>query len=137
MIYKTWPATLKSLKPVQDFIDALAVEAGAGGKQLLSIRLIVEEVVVNIITYAYPKDDSGEIGVEFQASGNEITISFTDTGPPFDPLNASAPDIKQSIVDRRVGGLGIFMVRQIADDVRYLRCDNRNILSVKLNLPVT
>ncbi len=136
MTYRIWPAELKSLKPIQDFIEPLALKAGVSNKKLLSISLIVEEIVVNIIKHAYPKADSGEIGIDFRSSENEISIFFMDRGIPFDPMDTAAPDIKKSIVERKVGGLGIFMVRKIADDVSYIRCGNQNILTVRFSCDI-
>ncbi|MBF0201522.1 MAG: ATP-binding protein [Desulfamplus sp.] len=132
---QTWPAKITSLDSIQEFIASVAQEAGVDSKRSVSITLIVEEIAVNIINYAYKDDEPGDItvSVDFTPLGEEISISFADTGTPFNPLEKEPPDINQDIMERRIGGLGIFMVREIADDVTYTRCCSKNILTVKVN----
>lgn len=134
MKHEKWPATLESLNAIRDFVEAFAVKAGVSPGKIMSVHLIVEELVVNIINYAYPKDDLGEIGIGIRISGNKILLSFIDTGFSFDPLKVGNPDIHQDVMEREIGGLGIFMVKKMADDVHYARKDGKNILTVTLNL---
>ncbi|SLM32857.1 Predicted anti-sigma F protein (E-sigma F) [Desulfamplus magnetovallimortis] len=134
MISSTWSATLDSLISMQEHVSSLAVEAGATAKQSLSISLIVEEIAVNIINYAYDTEESQTITIEFDKDSDHIYISFIDTGYAFDPLSAEEPDTTKDLNDRQIGGLGLFLVKQMADDIKYNRCDNKNILTVTLNL---
>jgi len=91
------------------------------------IRLCVEEVVENIVRYAY-KDGQGfvEIGTELQ--DGVLTISFRDAGVQFDPLAKDDPDITLSADERQIGGLGIFLCKQMMDDLRYEYRDGCNCL---------
>ncbi len=134
MIHHSWPATLDSLTSIQDYIQHHVVLAGIHAKQAFSIQLIVEEVIVNIISHAYRNTDPGIITIGIEFSGDTVSISFSDTGPPFDPLGATPPDITEGINERSVGGLGILMVTQMADGIEYHRCDNKNILTVMINM---
>ena len=134
MIHRSWPATLDSLTSIQDYIQHHAVQAGVQTQQIFSIQLIVDEVIANITNYAYPHTDSGMITIGIEFSKDTFSISFSDDGPPFNPLDATPPDITESIDDREIGGLGIFMVRQMADKIEYNRHDNKNSLTVMINI---
>ena len=134
MIGNTWPATLNSLTSIQAFIQKQTTLANLQPSRLPVIHIIVEEIVVNIINHAYKDTDSGNISIEFQWSNDRLTLSFSDTAPPFDPLAAAPPDITKNIDERDIGGLGLFMVTQMADGIQYKRKDNKNILTVTINM---
>lgn len=134
MTHHSWPATLDSLTSIQDYIQHHAVLAGVHAKQAFSIQLIVEEVIANIVNHAYRNTDSGIITIGVEFSGDTVSISFSDTGPPFDPLGATLPDITEGIDERDIGGLGILMVIKMADGIEYHRRDNKNILTVTINM---
>ncbi len=101
------------------------------GKDLLVLRLACEEVVMNITSYAYPEDVEGYLDVETEKTDNRIVICFKDGGAPFNPLEQEQPDTKQSWEERRIGGLGIFLVMKKMDAVRYAYEDNENILTIE------
>ena len=98
---------------------------------LFKIRLSVEEVVENVVRYAYANGD-GFLGVETETDGNGLlTITLTDAGKPFDPLEKEDPDITLSAEERQIGGLGIFLTKQMMDEVRYKYENGCNILTLK------
>ncbi|MBP5710486.1 MAG: ATP-binding protein [Bacteroidales bacterium] len=98
---------------------------------LFKIRLSVEEVVENVVQYAYANGD-GFLGVETEIDGNGLlTITLTDAGKPFDPLAKDDPDITLSAEERQIGGLGIFLTKQMMDEVRYKYENGCNILTLK------
>jgi len=134
MIRDTWPATLNSLTPIQTFIQKHATLASLQTTRLPAIHVIVEEIVVNIINHAYKNTESEKISIEFSCLNNTLTLSFSDTGPPFDPLTADAPDTTKNVDERDIGGLGLFMVTQMADEIKYNRNDNKNILTIIMNM---
>ncbi|MFK5954311.1 MAG: ATP-binding protein, partial [Desulfobacterium sp.] len=134
MLHHSWPATLDSLTSIQNYIQHHTVLAGVHVKQAFSIQLIVEEVIANIINHAYRNTDSGIITIGVEFPGDTVSISFSDTGPPFDPLGAAPPDITEDIEERNIGGLGILMVTQMADRIEYHRRDNKNILTVRIKM---
>lgn len=98
----------------------------------MPINLALEEAVSNVMLYAYP-GKSGQVLVECDKS-DKLVFTITDSGVPFDPTQQEDPDVTQSAEDRPIGGLGIFLVRQIMDDIRYERKDNKNILTLTKKL---
>ena len=94
----------------------------------MPINLALEEAVSNVMLYAYP-GKSGQVLIECDKS-DKLVFTITDSGVPFDPTQQEDPDVTQSAEDRPIGGLGIFLVRQIMDDIRYERKDNKNILTL-------
>ena len=100
-------------------------------KDLFVIRLACEELVMNITSYAYPEDVDGFLDVDIEKTDDRIVISFKDGGVPFNPLEQEKPDTKLSWEQRNIGGLGIFLVIEETDAVRYAYEDNKNILTVE------
>ena len=94
-----------------------------------AIRLACEEVVVNIASYAYPDDVEGFIDIDIQKT-DRIILRFEDGGVPFNPLNYEEPDITLPWEERRIGGLGIYLVMKKMDAVRYEYANDRNILTI-------
>ena len=94
------------------------------------VRLCVEEVEENILSYS----GTTWVSVAALGEGKTLTICFQDGGTPFDPLAREDPDITSSIDDREVGGLGIFLCKQLMDEIHYRNEDGNNILTMKLNL---
>ena len=99
-------------------------------KDTLTIRLACEEIVMNVTSYAYPKGSDGYLDVEIQKT-DRITIRFKDGGAPFNPLELKKPDTTLSWKQRRMGGLGIFLVTKKMDNVRYAYVDNENVLTIE------
>jgi sigma-B regulation protein RsbU (phosphoserine phosphatase) len=97
--------------------------------------LATEEVLANIATHAYAGQPAGEARVEIRLLPEEIQLRFEDTGPPFNPLEQPAPDLEAPIAARRVGGLGIFLVRQLVDRCEYVREGPANVLTVHHRRP--
>ena len=95
-----------------------------------AIRLACEEVVVNIASYAYPDDVEGFIDIDIQKT-DRLILRFEDGGVPFNPLNYEEPDITLPWEERRIGGLGIYLVMKKMDAVRYEYANNRNILTIE------
>lgn len=102
-------------------------------KTNLQLRLICEEILVNTSSYAYLSDENGKmtVNVDFDDEDNEIIISFTDFGKEFNPLAKEDPDINQDVMERQIGGLGIFTVKKFSDDVSWTRENNMNKLTIK------
>lgn len=98
---------------------------------LFKIRLCIEEAVVNIVEYAYGRGD-GWLEAETTNDGKSIRIILRDAGTPFDPLDKPDPDITLSVEERQIGGLGIFLCKQIMDEVSYAYEGGCNILSMTM-----
>jgi anti-sigma regulatory factor (Ser/Thr protein kinase) len=101
---------------------------------VMILRLACEEVVMNIASYAYPDDEEGFIEVEIDKKDDRIVIIFKDGGVPFNPKDHEMPDTKLPLEQRRIGGLGIFLVISKMDDVRYAYVDNKNVLTIEKKL---
>ena len=124
-----------NLPRVQAFIDEQLEEAGCPMPAQISIDIAVEELFVNITSYAY----DGELGVVvIRVTVHEdplsIEITFIDNGKQYDPLAKADPDTTLSVRERKKGGLGIFMVKNTMDNVSYEYKDGKNILTIKKNL---
>ncbi len=100
-----------------------------------SINLALEEAVVNVMSYAYPAGTEGKVELDsIVTPGKEWKFVLSDEGTPFDPTAAEEVDVTLDVEDRPIGGLGIFLVRQIMDEVSYERVDNKNVLTMIKNL---
>lgn len=99
---------------------------------LFKIRLAVEETVENVVRYAYSGGIGWlEVGTEFDTSSLILSIELRDAGVPFNPLLAPDPDVTLSAEDRQIGGLGIFLCKQLMDSVTYNYIDNCNVLHMQ------
>lgn len=101
-----------------------------------AVNLAIEEAVVNSIMYAYPEGKEGEVKLTAEVDRNEKTITFTlsDHGVEFNPLSMPEADTTLGVEERKIGGLGIFLVKQLMDKIEYKRNGNENILTMKKNL---
>lgn len=116
---------------IAEFIDNLVKENELDLSLAGNMNLALEEAVVNVMNYAYPKGQKGDINLEVYANEARIKFVITDEGTPFDPTTKADPDINASLDDRPIGGLGIFLVRQLMDSVNYERINNKNILTLR------
>ncbi len=123
----TIPAKLENLETMIQFVMAGAKKLEFDKQTLNQLHVAVEEVLVNIINYAYEKQP-GEVEIGYDLDANQLTMRISDKGLPFNPLDLPAPDINLPIEERPIGGLGIFMMREIMDEVSYERENNRNSL---------
>lgn len=97
----------------------------------MGIRMALDEALTNVIMYAYPEENPCEICLQITKEGNVLSFKISDNGIPFDPTLMPDVDTTTSAEDRKIGGLGIFMIRQIMDEVSYLRLENTNIFTFK------
>ena len=123
------PAEIDHLDNVLDFVNAAIDDLNADLKFSNNINIAVEEIFVNIAHYAYPEGD-GDVIVSVLISDNNVTIEFTDSGIPYNPLEKADPDTTLSADERSIGGLGIFMVKKLMDTMSYRYDNNKNILSM-------
>ncbi len=132
----TVPSDKGRLYEVQGFIESCLSGCGASQKTLTQLELVVEEIFINISSYAYRPPGSGDIGISCSVEEDmmKVTIVFEDRGPEFDPLEHQDPDVEVDARDRPVGGLGIFLVKRNVDGISYRRDGDRNILTVEKRL---
>jgi len=122
-------AKLDNLEPMLDFIEQSARAIGFDTRKSNQIRLASEEALVNVINYAYP-DKQGDIEITCNTDDKRLLLEIVDRGIPFDPLSLPEPDITLPMEKRKIGGLGIFLVRSIMDEVRYRREGNQNVFTM-------
>jgi len=125
------PATIDSLEKLMHFVSEFAGDHGFSTKKIYDIQLATEEALLNIFQYAYPGEHKGEVEVTCEMmSDSELNIRILDTGIPFDILSLSQPDVTCPLPDRKIGGLGCYLIRKMADDVQYRRQGDTNILNL-------
>ena len=116
------------------FIKSVNEELGLETSLARQIRLAVEEAVVNVIDYAYPEGVEGDITVQVLSDGRVMHVKIIDSGVPFDPTEIQKADTTLSAEDRRIGGLGILLVREQMDSINYERTDGKNVLTLMKKL---
>ena len=128
-------AVEEALDIVQDFIDTKLLKFGCDKKPMMQIRLAVEEIFVNIISYAY-RPDIGKAEIFCCVNENPVSVmvQFMDSGKPFDPLAAPEADTSGEMFIERPGAFGIHLVKNTMDSVDYEFKDGKNILRIKKNL---
>lgn len=116
------------------FIDELGEELGLSPELVFNLNLVLEEAVSNIILYAYPKGEHENISLTAKKTENQLLFVLTDTGKEFDPTLMPDADVNLAAEDRQIGGLGIFLIRQIMNQVEYQRIDGKNVLTLGKDL---
>ena len=123
-------AEVSNLAAVSAFVDEQLEAADCSMKSQMQIDLAIEEIFVNIASYAYaPGKGKAVISVDI-SEDRTASIIFEDSGVPYDPLAKEDPDITLSAQERAVGGLGIFMVKKSMDDMKYEYSEGKNILTL-------
>ena len=124
----TSSARMEHLERLIAFVAGHAETAGFPIKQINEIELAAEEVLVNIFSYAYP-DTKGDVLIKCRVEDDlRLVLEISDNGVPFNILEVPGPDVTADISHRRVGGLGAFFVKEMADTASYRRKGDRNIL---------
>ena len=127
-------ALVENLQKVLAFVDAKLEEKNCPQPVQIQIDIAVEEIFVNIASYAYhPGKGAATIQVEVKDDPLSVELTFIDQGKQYDPLARQDPDITLSAEERGIGGLGIFMVKKSMDGVDYSYDNGRNILRIKKN----
>ncbi|MFO7616871.1 MAG: ATP-binding protein [Bacteroidales bacterium] len=119
---------VEELSRVEGFLEELASDWGLPLSLVLSLNLALEEAITNIIFYGYDDDGPHTILVDFTKASNQLKINIVDDGHEYDPTARPDPDITLAAEERPVGGLGIFLIKKVMDQVEYQRKDNKNHL---------
>ena len=132
MMELTVEAKLDNLEQVLQFVDSLLEEADCPMGMQMKVDVAVEEIFVNIASYAYtPASGPATIRMAVEENPKTAVITFIDQGVPYDPLAKDDPDVTLSITEREIGGLGIFMVKKSMDDMVYEYQNGQNILTIR------
>ena len=125
---------ISEISRLNGFIEDIGEEFSLTPDVVFNLNLVLEEAVVNIINYAYPKEEHQSIYLSARLHEGSIVLILTATGKEFDPTMAPEADVTLSADEREIGGLGIFLIRQIMNEVRYERIDGKNILTLEKKL---
>ncbi|MEI3167552.1 MAG: ATP-binding protein [Lachnospiraceae bacterium] len=131
MTQRTFDAVTKNLDQVLAFLDSQLESWGCPLRVQLQLDVAVEELFVNIASYAYgEKTGTAEIAMDL-LPGQIIEITFRDSGIPYNPLEKPDPDVTKPAEEREIGGLGIYIVKKSMDEVLYRHEDGQNILTIR------
>jgi serine/threonine-protein kinase RsbW len=124
---RTIASDTSAIQEVSACLDTVMRASGFPEDDILDTQLAVEEAITNIIMHGY-RNGEGAITVSGRAGDGTVEVRLEDRAGPFDPLSIPEPDLAGDAGDRKIGGLGIFLIRQIMDDARYRFEDGKNIL---------
>lgn len=128
----TIAATVENIEVVTDFVNQQLELLECPMKAQMQIDIAIDELFSNIAHYSYnPEVGQATVRVEVVENPLAVTITFIDNGIPYDPLAKEDPDLTLSAEERKIGGLGIYMVKKSMDEITYEYKDGQNILSIK------
>ena len=132
---KKLPARKEELNELLALIEENLEAAGCPMKSQTTVLVSFEEIFVNVASYAFPDDENGEAEFIFDIDdeARKASLTLKDDGIPFDPFSQAAPDLSLSAEERRIGGLGIFMVKKMMDEVSYQYSGGLNITTIVKN----
>jgi serine/threonine-protein kinase RsbW len=112
-------AKFEHLDEIREYVGEVAREGGFSDKDVYNIQLATDEAASNIIEHAYEKINDGILELSCDMHDDRITIVLIDHGESFDPSEIPLPDLKADLSKRKIGGLGIFLMRKLMDEVQY------------------
>jgi serine/threonine-protein kinase RsbW len=116
------PAKIENLQKLMRFVSGFAKEEGFTPKTIQQIELATEEALINIFNYAYPDDETGAVEVRCRMEDqSSLVIDLLDTGKPFDVQSVPEPDLTLDVSERKLGGLGIYLIKKMVSRVHYRR----------------
>ncbi|MFQ3573835.1 MAG: ATP-binding protein [Thermodesulfovibrionales bacterium] len=128
LIERKLPAKIEYLQEVIDLLSDVAISKGIASEKVIKMQVVLEEVFVNICKYSYNNGNNAGVLIRVWVDSNYIYVEFIDWGKPFNILDSEDPDISLDIADREVGGLGIWLVKNLSDEITYSRDRDKNTL---------
>lgn len=125
---------LNEMAVLATFIEEIGEELSLSMETIMNINLALEEAIANIIMYAYPSEEQHSILLKVNSTEKQLVFLLTDKGASFDPTQVEDTDITLSLEERPIGGLGIFLIRSIMNEISYQRLDNENRLIMKKDI---
>jgi serine/threonine-protein kinase RsbW len=119
MAHSTFPARFEFLDEIRDLVAEVARKGGFSEKEIYSLQLAADEAASNIIEHAYAGISNASLDVTCDINNDILTITMRDNGKPFDPSKVKQPNLKADLSERQIGGLGMYLMRKLMDDVRY------------------
>ena len=124
----------QELMRVAEFMESVCDELQLDMHVAMKLQVAMEEMVTNVIFYAYPEGTTADISLTAESDGKEVTFILSDTGKPFDPTAKEDADTEINPMDREQGGMGILIVKNIMNEVTYQRLGDMNQLTMKKRL---
>lgn len=125
---------IDEINRLHTFIEEVGEAFELPMKVVLNLNLVLEEAVTNVIMYAYPQEQNEHIYLTAKKQDDRLVFVLTDSGIAFDPTQTPDADITLSADERQIGGLGIFLIRKIMNEVKYERIDDKNVLTLEKEL---
>ncbi len=122
------------LERVNQFVEEIGEELGLDAELRMNLNLVMEEMVSNVIFYAYPEGKTADIELLAESEGKELTFVLSDCGKEFDPTLKEDADTDINPIDREIGGMGIYIVKNIMNEVTYQRLEGKNLLTMKKDI---
>ena len=122
---------ITELARINEFVDQIGEELNLDMELKMNLNLVMEEMVSNVIFYAYPKKADATIELMAESDGKELTFVLSDQGRAFDPTLKEDTDMDVNPAERELGGMGIFIVKNIMNQVTYQRLEGKNLLTMK------
>jgi len=122
---------VQELDNVARFVEEIGEELGLDMELQMNLNLVMEEMVSNVIFYAYPEGSDATIELTAESDGKELTFVLSDQGREFDPTKKEDTDMDVNPAERELGGMGIFIVKNIMNRVTYQRLEGKNLLTMK------
>ena len=126
----TFPARFEYLDEIRAYVGKRARAAGFNDKEVYSVQLATDEAASNIIEHAYEGVPNGRIELTCEFKDDRLTITLLDRGKSFDPSKVAEPDVKADLSERKIGGLGIYLMHKLMDEVRYKSTAAGNLLTL-------
>ena len=125
-------AVVENIEKVTDFVNEQLEELGCSMQMQLQVDVALDEIFSNICNYAYDPEDVGMAAIDVvdNPEDGSVEIIIRDRGIPFDPLKKEDPDVSLGVKERAIGGLGIFMVKKMMDNIKYEYRDGANVLTI-------
>lgn len=114
-------------------LEAFAQAQGLPKKNILTITLCIEECITNIITHGYQDNEEHWIEITVTSDDREFIVCIEDDGIPYNPVETAAPDLESSLEERKIGGLGVHLMKHFMDHISYQRRGNKNVLVMTKN----
>ena len=130
----TLPNDVQATTELGMFVDEVCENVGFDMSTTFKLNLAIEEAVVNVMSYAYPAGTKGDVDIDAEADDEQLKFVISDSGTPFDPTQKAEVDTTLSAEERGIGGLGIYLIRQIMDTINYERVDGKNVLTLRKKL---
>ena len=130
----TLPNDVQEVPQLNVFVDEVCEQVDFDMSTTLKLNLAIEEAVVNVMNYAYPAGEKGDVDIEAMINDEYLVFVISDSGTPFDPTAKAEADTTLSAEERGIGGLGIHLIRQIMDTINYERVEGKNVLTLRKKL---